>query len=246
MTIDPSTAENDPRSVLASTHQLTRHVRRDQRSGWFPLLVFAAVTFVAIPFARYTGSAISAHCAVTGPGQKVCYSPGPTWYWLVAISLAYAAIAVFYVHRARVRGVGSNVRPYVIAGIVLLCLVTAWSLWALADPSIVARDLHVGSAPPADVLARMVSPAGAIGLALILLVWVERSVLLAVVTTVYLLMVATAAGGHNYHSSRPPPPVLHPDPWGFLPHLLILGGVLLAGGVIVALSQPHSTRTARD
>jgi hypothetical protein len=244
MTTASSAAENDPRSILASTRQLTRHVRRDQRSGWFPLLVFAVVTFAAIPFDRYTGSPLTAHCTVVGQGREVCYAPGPTWYWLIAISLAYGAIAVFYFYRSRRRGVGSNVRPYLIAGIVLLAIVTAWSVWTLADPGIVARDLHIGSSPPADIFARIVSPAGAIGLALIMLAWIERSMLLAIITAVYLLMVVTAAGRHTYHSSQPPPHDLHPAPWGFLLHVLILGGVLLVGGIIVALTERHPIRTA--
>jgi len=241
MTTDSHASGSDPRSVLAATRRLTRQVRREQRSGWFPLLVFAAVTFAAIPFDRYGGSGVHAHCTAAGT-QKVCYSPGPTWYWLVAISLAYAAIAAYYLRRSHQHGVGSNVRVYVVAGVVLLALVTAWSVWTLADPAIVVRELHLGSTSPAAVSARLASPAGAIGLALIALAWIERSTLLAVITALYLLVVITAAGRHSYHSSQPVVP--HLDPWGFLPHILILGGVLLAGSVTVALTQRHTTAPA--
>jgi hypothetical protein len=242
MSTDSYPAASDPRSLLAATRKLTRHVRRDQRSGWFPLLVFAAVTFAAIPFDRYTGERVSAHCTNVGPGRKVCYSPGPTWYWLVAISLSYVVITVYYLRRSRRHGLGSNVRTYVIAGVVLLVLVTAWSAWTLADPAVVLRDLHLGGASPVAVSARFASPAGAIGLALIVLAWIERSTLLAVVTTAYLLLVLTAAGGHHYHSSRPIP--LHLDPWGFLPHVLILGGILLAGSITLALTQRPTIQPA--
>lgn len=235
MTADQHAAAGDPRSVLAATRRLTRRVRRDQRSGWFPLLIFAAVTFAAIPFDRYTGTRVVAHCTIVGPGRKVCYAPGPTWYWPAAISLAYLAITVYYLRRSRRRGLGSNVRAFIIAGVVFLVLAMAWSAWTLADPSVVVRDLHLGSASPVDVFARLASPAGAIGLALIVLAWVHRSVLLAVVTAAYLIVVVTAVGGHTYRSSRPPP--LHLDPWGFLPHTLILGGILLAGSIILGLAD---------
>jgi hypothetical protein len=242
MTTDPYTAANDPRSVLAATRNLTSHVRRVQRAGWFPLLVFATVTVAAIPFDRYTGERVSAHCAAVGPGRKVCNSPGPTWYWLVAVSLAYEAITLYYLRRSRRHGLGRNVRAYVIAGVVLLVLVTAWSAWILADPAVVVRDLHLGSASPVAVSARLASPDGAIGLALVVLAWIERSTLLALVTAAYLLIVVTAAGGHHYHDSRPVP--LHLDPWGFLPHVLILGGILLAGSITLALIQRPTAQPA--
>ena len=236
MTDAPRASASDLRSVLAATRQLTRQVRREQRSGWFPLLVFAMITFTAIPFDRYSGHRVVGHCSVVGPG-KVCvaYSPGPLWYWLVATVLTYIAISLYYLSRARRRGVGSHIQMFVVSGIVLLVLVTAWSVWTLADPAIVVRDLHVGSSPPADVLSRVASPAGAIGLALVVLAWVESSVAVASVAAVYLLAVLTAVGRHTVRSSALVPPRL--DPWGFLPHVLILGGVLLVGSAAVAVTQ---------
>jgi hypothetical protein len=240
MTTDPQAASDEPRSVLAATRELTRQVRREQQSGWLPLLVFAVITFVAIPFDRYSGDHIAGHCFASRDGARACYSPGPVWYWVVAISLAYIAITAFYLHRSRRHGVGSPIRPYVIAGVILLALVTAWSLWTLADPSIVTRDLHVGSSPQADVFARIASPAGAIGLALILLAWIERSALLACITGAYLLAVLTAVGRHTIHSSPQAPPRV--DPWGFLLHVLILSVILLIGSLAVALTQRNTRR----
>jgi hypothetical protein len=243
MTTDPQAAD-DPRSVLAATRELTRQVRREQQFGWLPLLMFAVITFAAIPFDRYSGDRIAGHCTVSRDGARACYSPGPVWYWVVAISLSYVAITAFYLYRSRRHGVGSPIWPYVIAGVILLALVTAWSLWTLADPSIVTRDLHLGSSPPADVFARIASPSGAIGLALILLAWIERSVLLACITGVYLLAVLTAAGRHTIHSSPLEPPRL--DPWGFLLHVLILGMILLIGSLAVVVSQRSTHRGPHD
>jgi hypothetical protein len=49
MTTGPAYSEDDPRRLLSSTRELAERVRKEQRATWFPLLVFAAVTFAAIP-----------------------------------------------------------------------------------------------------------------------------------------------------------------------------------------------------
>lgn len=222
----------------------TRRVRRDQQAAWFPLFVLALVTFAAIPFDRYAGHHLVKHCTSAQVGHLVCtaYSPGEIWYWLAALLVAYAVIAMFYLRRSTERGVGTRVQPYVVTGLILLALAIAWSVWAVANPGYFAEHLHVAGATPTGVFNRLASPAGAIGLALIVLAWIERSVLLAAVTAVYLALVVTAAGRHARFSRIP----FHPQvaPWGFLPHVLILGGVLLAGSVVLRLSPPGQAHVA--
>src|SRR5262250_3152031 len=112
MTSESAQPADDPHRLLSSTRDLVRQVRRTQRATWFPLLVFAAVTFAAIPVYRAGGHHMGA-CAAASVGRvcSVSYTAGLV-YWPVAIVLAYVAIAVFYLRRSQARGVGTRVRPY--------------------------------------------------------------------------------------------------------------------------------------
>jgi hypothetical protein len=207
---------DDPRRLLSSTRDLTRRVRKTQRATWFPLLVFAAVTFAAIP-AYYSGHSMGT-CVATGPG-RVCsfaYTAGFV-YWPIALMLAYVGIAAFYVRRSRARGVGTRIRPYVVVGIVLAFAVTAISLWAFHHPS---ASPH-GLLGPASVTGRLDSPGCAVGLALLVLAWAERNRALAVFTLGYLVFVV----GRVSFGWAPHDPV-----WAFLPRLVIDGSILLLGG----------------
>lgn len=223
---DPT--RDDPQSLLSVTRDLTQRVRLAQRGAWFPLLVFAAVTFAAIPFNRYGRH--PTHCSSVRGGGDVCtiHSALALWYWPVALLAAYHLISWFYLRRSRHRGVGTRVQPYVAVGAVLTLLITLWAFWADAHPAFLADTLHLQSGQHTQILYRIASPAGAIGLALLLLAWIERSRPLLTVTVAYLI-VAVATVGIGWFS--------HPTPWAFLPHLLIDGGVLLIGGILLAVTQ---------
>lgn len=227
MAYETSPAE-DPRTLLKTTRELARRVRREQRGAWFPLLVFAAATFGAVPFYRY--GPVTRHCtSLHGGGYVYTVYPTPVlWYWPVALLLAYVAISWFYVRRARQRGVGTRARPFVVFGVLLGLLATAWTLWAMAHPAFLVESLHLGSQQPTASLNRAASPAGVIGLALLSLAWIERSRLLLAITTAYLMVVVMPVFVGS---------ATHPSRWAFLPHVLLGGGVLLLGGVAVALTQ---------
>src|SRR5690242_19172727 len=101
MTTEAAHPADDPHRLLSSAHELTRRVRRDQRATWFPLLVFAALMFIAIPVRRYSGHHLT--CA----GQLCrAYTNADLVYWPLALVLAYVAIATFYIRRSRERGIG--------------------------------------------------------------------------------------------------------------------------------------------
>jgi hypothetical protein len=220
---------SDPQSLLSSTHELTHRVRLTQRGGWFPLLIFAAVTFGAIPFNRYGPHTI--HCSATHGASKVCiaYSALALWYWPIALLAAYVVISWFYLRRSERRGVGTRVWPFVAVGAVLTLLVTGWAFWADAHPAFLAYTLHLQSGQPNRFLYRIASPAGAIGVALLLLAWIERSRPMLIVTVVYLIVAVSTVGVGWF---------AHPTPWASLPHLVIDGGVLLIGGILLAALQP--------
>ena len=217
MATETASPGDDPQRLLSSTRELTQRVRRDQRATWFPLLVFAVLTFASIPVRRYSGHHLD--CAAV---PRVCtvYSDAEFVYWPVALVLAYVAIAAFYIRRSRARGVGTRVRPYAIAGIIIAVVLTGVALWEVRNPPV-----HpVGLSGLAYQLAR---PAGAIGLALLVLAWAERNRALLLLTLAYLaaVLVPITFG-----------PLQPGAPWYLYP-AVFPGSVLLLGGIGFALAQ---------
>lgn len=245
-------APDNPRGLLASHRALTRRVLAAQRGTWFPLVLLGVLTLGAIPVTRFGHRFTSCRNVPTpaGPG-RVC-SVTSTWllaYWIIALVLAYAAIAWFYVRRARRRGVGTPVRPYALAGIGIAALVTAVGLWIAYDPpgilsTFATLHLNPGSRGPILLLRLVGTPVSAVGLALLVLSRVERNPALLLFTVVYLTIVlARVTFGW---STTPPAPELGiiGSPWFFLPNLVIPGGLLLLGGLGFALAQRRRQRAS--
>jgi hypothetical protein len=227
MTTGPASHADEPRRLLLRTRELTRQVRKTQRATWFPLLVFAAVTFAAIPAYGFGGRHLGTCASV--PGGRVCaaYSLGGLVYWPIALVLAYVAIAAFYIRRSQARGVGTRVRPYVIAGIILALAMTGTALWTLHHP------LTYGHALPR--LSALASYSCAIGLALLVLARAERNWVLLVLTFGYLAAVLVPAifgWVTSYRGSA------------FPLQLVIDGSILLLGGIGFALAQRPWQRAA--
>jgi hypothetical protein len=215
MTTDSVPAGGDPRRLLSEARGLARRVRADQRVTWFALLVLATATFVGIPFDWYF---LVLDCA--GEGTACQFSrQGVLFYWPPALLLAYVAIAVCYVRVARARGLGARVLPYAITGVALTVLFTAaWVAARLYFPS------HPHRFPDwVLVLDRLIAPWGTIGVALLVLAWLERNVALLLFTLGYLAVVLLPISfGWGAH-------------WGyrteFLPQQVINGTVLLLGAI---------------
>ncbi|GAA1182225.1 hypothetical protein GCM10009664_55500 [Kitasatospora gansuensis] len=189
-------------------------VRREQRGAWFPLLVFAAVRFGAAPVVRY------------GQGDHVRLA---FWYYPMALVLAYVAITWFYLRRSNRLGLGTRVGPYVALGIALALPISANEMW---------RSMGSGFYPdfqeptPLSLFFdHVLSPAGTIGLALLLLARIERSWPLLGITCAYLAVMLS------------PSDLPRTSAWGF-PGILFEGGVLLLGGVGLALLQRVQGRSA--
>jgi hypothetical protein len=221
MTTDSVPAGGDPRRLLSDVRTLAHRVRLDQRVTWVALLVLAAVTFVAIPIDRY---GLVSNCAPVDSGSS-CHEwhRGATIYWPPALLLAYAAIAVCYVRVARARGLGARVLPYVVTGVALTVMFT--TVWLLAQH-------YLRSHPPTSpfpswvlLLDRLVAPAGTIGVALLVLAWLERHVALLVFTLVYLAAVLQPI---SFGPGYPPMTV---------PQQVINGTVLLLGAIGFAVAR---------
>jgi len=231
MTTPSATADDGPRRLLEDSRRLARRVRAAQRATWFPLVVFALATFAAIPVYRYVHPSLT--CRTGQGGNRVClvYSSAGLVYWPVALVIAYALIATFYVRRARARGVGTRVTRYVVAGVILTLIMGFAAVWMSMHPPI--GDNLLGLPLRGAQLAAFVGlagPATAIGLALLFLAGVERSWGLVCLTVAYLAVVLSPAVILHPLSG-------HPSVWAFLPRLLIEGGLLLVGAIAFALVQ---------
>jgi hypothetical protein len=227
MTSGTAFSGDDPRQLLWDTCELTRQVRRTQRATWFPLLVLAAVTFASIPF-RYSPYR-QGTCAATA-SVRVCtaYPPALLVYWPTALVLAYVVIAAFYIRRSQARGVGTRVRPYVAAGIILALAMTGSLLWTLYHPLAFTLD-------GLGLFSALHSYPFVIGLALVVLSEAERNEPLLALALGYLgvILVTATAGSLIGHG------------WlGFPVQLVVPGSMLLLGGIGFLLAQRPWQRAA--
>lgn len=183
MTTESVSTGDDARRLLSEVRDLTGRVRRDQRLTWFALLVLAGVTFLAIPVDWLL---TRVQCDDTGCEFA---RRGLPFFWPPALLLSYAAIAVSYVRAARERGLGARVLPYAITGAVTAVVMTA---------AYTAAAAYFPDNPPFDggptpywwlALDRLILPWGMIGLALLVLAWLERNVKLLLFTVAYLVLV---------------------------------------------------------
>ena len=223
MTTDSTMADGDPRRMLTDVRALARQVRHDQRGTWVALLILGVVTLLAIPFDWYF---LEARCSADG---TECYfsRQGPLYFWPPALLMAYAAIAVSYVRIARARGVGARVMPYAFTGAALTVVFTV--AWLLVRIYLEANPRTEPFPDWVMVLDRLITPAGTIGLALLVLARLERNIALLVFSLGYLAVVVVPINfGWGAH-------------WGirtmFLPQQVINGTVLLLGAVGFAMAR---------
>ena len=240
MTHEPVPIGSSPRQLLATTQELTQRVRRAQRGTWFPLLLLGLVVAGATPFYRL-GAPAQVTCGqptlVPGSGggyRRTCFVAvgWPAFiYWTVALVLAYVLIAGFYVLRARRRGVGARIRPYVAAGIAAVVL----------DAALLPVQQHLGRAyinspsQTTELAVHGLNPLLAIGVALFVLAWVERSRALLAFAVAY-LAAALLPGLHSITGLLAGHGVAVPGQWHFLPGLWLAAAVLLAGGAAFAIA----------
>ena len=215
---------DDPHWLLANARALAHRVRRDQRASWFALLIFAALTFASMPAVRYGGHHLDCQAVPGGIDCRV-YSRAEFVYWPIALVLAYAVIAAFYIRRSRARGIGMRVRPYVIAGVIIAAALDGAAFWELHDPA--ASVTLLGYGPPGWP-ERLASPAAAIGLALLVLARAERSRALLFLTLGYLAAVLVSLSFAGIQSGRQAGPGWYSQPAVFQGCLLIAGGIAFA------------------
>ncbi|MCO5994980.1 hypothetical protein [Actinoallomurus rhizosphaericola] len=237
MTDEAAAAADIAREVLSTTRQLARRVRRAQRGTWFPLVLLGLVVLAAAPFYRLGRHAVTCDPTRGARGGVEIISGGACtqvvgWpagvYWLLALVMAYAAIAAFYVYRARSRGVGARILPYVGAGIAAGLVFGIASAWA--------RQLGLEEYSPGGPVAVGLVPLISIGLALFVLARVEGNRPLLAFAIGYLVIAVLTCGMGTRSLGLHIRFDLAPT-WNFLPGLVVAGGVLLLGGVGFALAE---------
>jgi hypothetical protein len=228
MTSDAVPAGGDPRRLLADARNLARRVRFAQRVTWLPLLVLAVVTFGAIPiYLLFQGNA--SDCRPAEGGGEICkvWFPAQEFYWLGVMALAYVVIAAGYLRVARARGVDARVLPYVLTGVAIALLLFA-AVLAGAGSWIVPDDQALLHPSAFELfLFRLLAPTGGMGVALLVLAWLERHLALLLFTLVYLAVVLVPIDFGWEMMSQ----------WQFVPMLVIGGSVLLLGSAGFALAQ---------
>jgi hypothetical protein len=147
--------------------------------------------------------------------------------------VAYVLIGAIFVHRARTRGVGARVRPYVVWGILLVGVASLVAFWAVQHPLWWAQIGAGLSSQAQPWLHRLVGPLGVIGLGLLIRAVVERSRALAAFSVVYLTTVVASAPT-RFHGGPP-------SPWAFPPGVLVPGLVLLAGSGVFGVLERKGT-----
>jgi hypothetical protein len=211
-------------------------VRSAQRHTWFPLLVFAVIMLTAIPVYRYA-PIHRGQCRLGPDGTSVCAAVIPLVlaYWPVMLVLAYAAIATYYIRQSRRQGIGTRIRPYVVVGVILAGLLAGATLWRASHPVLPSLAARLASTRAPEWAFGFLTPAVAIGLALLVLAWVERSRALLAYSLGYLLVVLLLANQIMHAPSR----------WYFLPQLLLPAGLLVLGSAAFAVARHVGTRAPR-
>lgn len=246
----PDTPDNlgnpaTPQDLLANLKDLTRKVRTAQRGAWFPLLLLGALLAVGIVVNRLTFTMHAIRCpagvAVTAGGCTVAKQGSPV-YWTLGLVLVYAATAVFYIRRSRERGVGSPIRPYLIAGVAIAVLITPTKFWGMPQtppPGGIVDfwGLHFNATHGMEAfLSRLTGRAISIGLPLLVLAWIERNRALLLFTLVYIVVelipVTLGASGVG--------------PWSSLSRLAAPALVLLLGALGFGLAERSKAQVSPD
>lgn len=233
MSSDIPNSSQDAHQLLTTSRELAKRVHLDQRSTWFPLMLFSLLTFLAIPAERLSHKSIGA-CGAFGKPNLIShgcriYSTSGLIYWPIALVIAYVAISILYSRRSRARGAETRVEMYVGVGIGLAVLLTGASL-LMAHLSVgdhVVFGVHLRE-QSLGIFFRLIGPSCSIGLALIVLAKLEGNRALLAFDLVYLIIVLLPVNfGWVTHGTR----------WYDSPNRIIDGTALFIGGVIFAWHQ---------
>lgn len=165
------------RARLSFTHDLACRVRREQRATWLQRLVSALVTYLAVPITR--AGHVARPCAPPHRCLRPANCASVRGAQLDGLRLlADRAHRLLRAHRRLLRphvparGAGTRIRPYVATGLLLAVVVIAASMWAAHTVVTGGYDL-LGLQVQGPDLYRLIAPACATGLALLVLATVN-------------------------------------------------------------------------
>ncbi|MFF4340869.1 hypothetical protein ACFY00_13155 [Kitasatospora sp. NPDC001540] len=226
-----------PREVLSGLGELTRRVRALQRDAWIPLLLFGLVTLGGVLVGRLTFQQGTVPCpgGPAGPGGTcTVMRQGSPAYWTIALIAAYTATAWWYLRRSRRRGVGTPVRPYVLAGAAAVTALAVTTWWGASQPAPGADldlwGLHLAADTRSTRLVQQfLGGAAAIGVPLLVLARIDRSRALALFALGYLLIELTPVTFGWWGAAA--------GPWIALSRHGVPALYLLAGALLFALAN---------
>jgi hypothetical protein len=178
-----------PSGLLADLRGLRRRTRSRRHAYWFPLILFGLLTCASVPFYVQSIPRHSRTAVLSGPAPALPILGGfPIsghgsylgFYWLAALLGALLLTQLWYWWHARRTGVATQVRWYVIttAAITVLALLIPL-VWRIAS----LRGL--GAVVPGDLVVRGTFPFVIVAAGLLVLAWIERSLLLGAVAVIY-------------------------------------------------------------
>jgi hypothetical protein len=218
-------------SALEYTDELRRRTRIARNGSWFALIVFGVVVMVAMIFYDAPYSPLNASKGPFGnglgspAGTNLGVSPWATTYWVISIFLGICAAIAYYWFRSRSSGVAGRTWPFATVGVAMLALAVASRGW---------KTLGI----PADFWIRGVQALLVIGVGLIALAVIERSLpfLLFVTGFFGLALLSCLYNVSNLFSRLDIGGTWNGNNQG-LPNLILPGIYLLVGGAVFYLTR---------
>lgn len=227
-------SSRDAGALLGAVERVQKEARRARHGYWFPLLLSGLIILGDLPFSywrigHYRGSfnGFWGFCFCTFPGN---HPFGSTLYWLIAVPLGFAAVAAYYVVRARRTGLKGKIWPYVATGIALFGLVILTGARVPAPLRFMYR---------VDVWTRYatiqgLAPVLVIALAFFALAVIERSKALWVITLAF-FGIAILANTYNIENA-----FYRINHWivpGWAANIAVAGGFLVFFGTVCLIAQ---------
>jgi len=223
-----SSSGRDAGELLGAVERVSKETRRARHGYWFPLLLSGLIILGNLPFnyfsiGHYGGPTrlVFGLCLCNGVGQHIF---GSTVYWLIAFPTGFAAVASYYVIRARRTGLQVRIWPYIVTGLALFAFVVLTGVQVPKPLRFMYRiDVWRYRATPQGL-----APVLAISLALFALAAIERSKALWAITVSF-FGVALLANLYNISNVGQRIHWIWPD-WAA--NLAASGGFLVFVGVL--------------
>jgi hypothetical protein len=228
---DPVTADGESRNLLDAAEAARTAARQARPRVWLPVMILGGIVALAMPlYIRLPFDQWTRFQQPPGVLQGFSQLEHPAWavsYWLIALPLAYAAIAWYLVSRSNRRGVRINTSGIVGAGAVLfLLLVTV----TMIVPQVFRQIL------PGNLTGRGLLPLLVISVGLLIWAVMLRRLSLAIVGVAAL---AASLLSNLYNLDNPLRAAGLPmsSEYGLVVNVALTAVVLLVGAAVLAVTE---------